>query len=281
MIQVRRPALLMLLVLIALSASEGILIARGWPVSVRGDRWLAVSATRGGVELSARSGQRRPARRGDRLDRVGDTITTGANASARLDVDTATGSIAMAENSQLRVQALGITANGGRITELLVSRGQVRVQVRRLTNPETRLEIHTPAGVSGVRGTDFGVAVQPTGQTGTATLEGQVLVSAQGQTVTVDTAFQSLTRPGEPPTPPEPLRNDPSLSIETLRVRGSSVQIVGQTDPVNLLEIDNRLQALSRAGRFDLTLPLPGNRRIEAVVTTPLGTQQRYEIAVP
>lgn len=215
-------------------------------------------------------------------------ITTGSNASAQLNVDLAVGSVIMAENSQLRVQALSITAIGGRVTELMVSRGQVRVRVRPLTNPGTRLEIHTPAGVSGVRGTDFSVAVQPTGQTGTATLSGRVAASAEGQTVIIGPDFQSSTYPGEPPTPPEPLRNDPARSIEALTVRGATVQIVGQIDPINLLEVDNQLQSISRDGRFDLSLPLPDdgaafreNRRIEATVTTPLGTQQKYELLVP
>lgn len=255
--------------------------AYGQPIFVRGDRWLAVSAVSGNVVLRNHLGQQRSARVGDRLDHVGDMITTGSNASAQLNIDLATGSVIMAENSQLRVQALSITASGGRVTELLVSRGQVRVRVRPLTNPGTRLEIHTPAGVSGVRGTDFGVAVQPTGQASTATLSGRVAASAQGQTVTIGANFQSSTYPGEPPTPPEPLRNDPTLSIEVLTGRGRAVRIVGQTDSVNLLEIDSQLQSLSRDGRFDLSLPLPRDRRIEAVVTTPLGTQQRYELSVP
>lgn len=281
MAQVRRLFLRILPIATAVGVFWGILVVQGQPISVRGDRWLAVSAVGGNVELRTYLGQQRPARIGDRLDHVGDMITTGSGASAQLNVDLATGSVIMSENSQLRVQALSITASGGRVTELLVSRGQVRVRVRPLTNPGTRLEIHTPAGVSGVRGTDFGVAVQPTGQAGTATLSGRVAASAQGQTVIIGADFQSSTYPGEPPTPPEPLRNDPTLSIEALTVRGRIVQIVGQTDPLNLLEVDNQLQSLSRAGRFDLSLPLPRDRRIEATVTTPLGTQQKYELLAP
>ena len=240
-----------------------------------------VTALSGKVDLTSYRGERRQARRGDRLDHVGDMMTTGANASARLDIDIATGSVTMAENSQLQVQTLSITPSGGRITELLVSRGQVRVRVRPLTNPDTRLEIYTPAGVSGVRGTDFGVSVQPTGQTGVATVEGRVSASAQGQTVLVGAALQSSIYPSEPPTPPEPLRNDPTLYIERLTASGATVRIAGQTDSVNLLDIGDQHQTLSRTGRFNLSLPLPRDRRIEAMVTTPLGTQQKYELAVP
>ncbi|MGB3296011.1 MAG: FecR family protein [Phormidesmis sp.] len=280
MVQVRRLPLWILLVAPALGVCLGTL-AYSQPISVRGDRWLTVTALSGKVDLTSYRSRQRQARLGDHLDRVGDMITTGSNASVSLNVDLATGSLTMSENSQLQVQALSITPAGGRVTELLVRRGQVRVRARPLTNPDTRLEIHTPAGVSGVRGTDFGVSVQPTGQTGVATIEGRVIASAQGQTVSVGTALQSSIYPGDPPTPPEPLRNDPTLYIERLTSSGTTVRIVGQTDLVNLLEIGDQPQVLSRAGRFDLSLPLPSDRRIEAMVTTPLGTQQKYQLVVP
>ncbi|MEO0769286.1 MAG: iron dicitrate transport regulator FecR, partial [Cyanobacteria bacterium J06649_4] len=163
------------------------------------------------------------------------------------------------------------------------------LRIRPLTNPATRIEMYTPAGVSGVRGTDFGVAVGPDGQTGVATFEGRVASSAQGQTVTVNAQQQTIIRPGEPPTPPQPLRDDPTLFIETLRVLPNQVdaagralaQVVGSTDPANLLELNIQQRLLDREGRFDITLPVVANGRIPAVVTTPLGTSQKYELLVP
>jgi hypothetical protein len=44
------------------------------------------------------------------------------------------------------------------------------------------LEISSPSGVAGVRGTVFGVAVDPKGKTGISTLEGAVATTAKGQT---------------------------------------------------------------------------------------------------
>ncbi|MEL7068113.1 MAG: FecR family protein [Cyanobacteria bacterium J06581_3] len=262
--------------------------AHGQRRTIRGDRWLTVAALRGYVEIQPMGETRRRARLGDRLDRVGDILTTGPQASARLEVDLAIGFVSVAENSQLQIRTLSITQNGARITELFVLRGQVRLRVRPLTNPNTRLEIHTPAGVSGVRGTDFGVTVALDGQTGVATLEGRVVASAQGQTVSVAADQQSLIRQGEAPTPPAPLRNDPTLYIEVLRVTDTTdeqnrplVQVAGYTDVVNLLRLAGEQVTLNRNGRFDMFLPIMANRRVEALVTTPLGTTQTYELVVP
>ena len=190
--------------------------AAGAPLTLQGNRWLVVDQRRGDVTFTPYQQSSRQVQIGDRLTNVGDVLTTGANASARLEVDQQTGFVMMAENSQIQVRSLSITRSGGRITHLNVSKGQVRLRVRPLTNPDTQLELHTPAGVSGVRGTDFGITVQTDGQTGVATIEGSVFTSAQGETVTVGANAQSTIIPGEPPTPPEPLRNDPALFIEQL-----------------------------------------------------------------
>jgi hypothetical protein len=221
------------------------------------------------------------------LEEVGDTLITGQNSSAKLGIDTGIGTISVSENTTLQVQKLDTASDGGKITLLKVTGGQVQLRVRAFTHRESILEIQTPAGVSGVRGTEFGVSVQPSGATGVATLEGSVAASAQGQTVDVDAGLQSRIIPGEPPLPPSPLKDDPSLDIRYLAiVRPSAVgqrtvRIVGQIDPVNLLVIADQTQNVERSGEFDLQIPLPTNRQISAVVITPLGTRQAYELVVP
>lgn len=279
MVKIRRS----LLIAVILGFFVSVAAANGQALTIRGDRWMAITELNGKVEVITYQGVRRQAQPGERLASVGDTLITGAHSSARLEVDQGTGYVNMAENSQLRIQALSVTRNGGRVTELAVNRGQVRLRIRRLTNPDTRIEVHTPAGVSGVRGTDFGVSVQPSGQTGVATIEGSVATSAQGETVIVVADTQSTIYPGEPPTPPAPLRDDPTLFVEVLSAISNSTKarIVGYTDTVNLLEINRNTQTLSRDGRFDVEVPLSGDRRIEALVTTPLGTEQAYELMVP
>ncbi len=107
-------------------------------------------------------------------------------------------------------------------------------------------------------------------------------MSAQNQTVLVDGNQQSTVRLGEPPTLPEPLRDDPTLFISNIKPdRRGSVQVSGSTDPVNLLEVSEELRNIDDAGQFDLTLELPQDRRIQVQVTTPLGTKQAYELVVP
>lgn len=282
--KVRRSVFLSLL----LGLLVGLPAAYSQSRTIRGDRWLTIAALSGDVWIVPYQGQRRQARVGDRLSHVGDVLITSPDSSVRLEVDLATGFVSMAQNSQLQIRTLSVTDTGGRITELFVLRGQVRLRVRPLTNPSTRIEIYTPAGVSGVRGTEFGVAVAPDGKTGVATLEGRVFTRAQGQTVFVDALQQTTMRLGESPTPPVPLRDDPDLSIEVLRPLPSRdqqgrllVQVAGYTDFANLLAVNNEAQVLSSEGRFEVSVPLPESRRLPVLITTPLGTQQQYELVVP
>lgn len=256
---------------------------------VPGDRALGITQTQGYVEIIPRDGRRRQAQRGDRLSNVGDVLITGPDSSARLEMDQAIGVVTMAENSRLQLRTLSVTIGGAYLSDLFVSQGQVRLRVRPFTNPGTRLEIYTPAGVSGVRGTDFGVSVRPDGQTGVATFEGSVASSAQGQTVIVNALQQSLIRPGEPPTEPVPLTDNPALLIKTLRALPGQVdaagrqlaQVSGSTDFVNLLELNQQQRRLNRQGEFDIILPMSAGRTIPAAVITPLGTRQVYELLVP
>ncbi len=253
------------------------------PLSVRVDRWLELRNVSGTVDF-LRSGQWLPAQVGQRLETVGDGVRTGAGSLARLAVDTQVGFVSVSENSTLRITQLYTTLRGGKVTELDVSRGQARVFVRPFTNPDSRLEIRTPAGVNGVRGTNFGIAIQPSGRSSLVVEEGLVVSEAQGVSVPVNAGFQNFTVPGEPPSEPVPITEDPSLNLSRLerqRSEGESIVVVeGRTAPVNLLVIDDETQEIDRDGNFELELPIT-DRRIEVTVVTPLGTMQVYELVVP
>jgi hypothetical protein len=244
------------------------------------NRWLEVRRPIGQV-LYSRGQKSQPARSGMRLQAVGDAITTKQSSSTILAIDQGTGFINVSENSNINVQKLLKGRAGEHITQLQVKAGQVRLQVRPFTNSTSRLEIQTPAGVAGVRGTEFGVSVQQNGKMGVATIKGGVATNAQGQTVLVGAGFQNITIPGEPPSAPVPLREDTRLNIRQLVANGSQVRIVGIVDPVNLLTIAKQTQNTDKSGNFDITVPLLANRRVEAVVVTPLGKKQVYELAVP
>jgi hypothetical protein len=250
------------------------------PLRVKVNRWLEIRRTIGEVIYSSKQ-KSLPANNGMRLQSVGDTITTKKGASAVLAMDIGTGFINIAENTTVTVNKLDTGSRGERITELQVKSGQVRLQIRRLTHDTSRVEVLTPAGVAGVRGTEFGVNVQNDGKTGVATKKGSVATAAQGKTVLVDAGFQNFTIPGEPPSPAVPLQDNPRLNILQLLANGNQARIVGNVDPVNIVNIFQKPINIDPTGKFDITVPLPPNRKVEVMVITPLGTQQPYQLAVP
>ncbi|MEL6382614.1 MAG: FecR domain-containing protein [Cyanobacteria bacterium J06626_18] len=254
----------------------------GWTQQVRVNRFLALQSLSGNVSLQSSSGSR-TAEVGDRLSQVGDGLTTGQGSIASLSVDTGIGSVEVSENTQMRIRRMDIATDNGRITHLDVPQGQIRLEVRSFTHEGSELEIHTPAGVSSVRGTEFGVTVQPDGKMGVATLEGGVATLAQDQTVEVPEGFQNLTVPGDPPSPAVPLRDDPTLDFEIRRIiEGGNrrLEFVGRVDPVNLVLVEEESQTIDQDGTFTRDfLPIRGTR-LQVTVITPLGTRQDYDVAI-
>jgi FecR protein len=249
-------------------------------LNVRVNRWLEVQQISG--MATHRQGERsRTARVGDRLQSVGDSLVTAADSTATLAVDTQIGTIEVAENTSVLVKALETTPSDGRITRLQVDRGRVQLRIRPFTNPDSRLEIETPAGVSGVRGTEFGVVISPTGKMGVATLEGSVVTNAQGEEVAVPAGFQNVTLPGEPPTQPVPFTNQPNLEYQVERIIRRSIRRIvvnGQVDPTSTVLIKGEPQEIDREGRFSLLLPAPSRLRLTVTVITPLGQEQSYDL---
>ncbi len=265
---------------VILLAIPGSLAQKNVPVRI--DRWLSIQQTSGNVTYQRRS-VNRSAKVGDRLEAVGDGLTTGSGSSASLMVDTGIGTINVLEKTKLSVQALDVAPDYGRITRLQVSQGQVRLKLRRFTNRGSRLEIRTPAGLSGVRGTEFGVLVQADGKTGLATLSGAVVTGAQGRSVSVPAGFQNFTIPGEPPSVPVPLRDDTRFQYELQQEIDQGVRkirLIGQVDPVNSVTVDGQPQTTDRTGRFDALYFAPSFLRIQVVVTTPLGKTESYDLAL-
>jgi hypothetical protein len=248
---------------------------------LRVNRYLEVRSIFGNV-IYGNQQTSQPANVGTKLQKVGDSIGTGKNSRTMLALDTEIAFVEVAENTKLQIQKLHSTSNNGKVTELLLTGGQVRLKVRPLNNRESRLEIKTPAGITGVRGTEFGVSVQPSGKTGVATLEGQVVTSAQGKTVSVNKGFQSFIIPGKPPSPPVRLQDDTSLQIKILADMGNQqAKIAGKVDPVNLIILANESLITNQNGEFEVITALPNNRKIAVSITTPLGKKQKYELAVP
>lgn len=247
---------------------------------VRVDRGLEIRSLAGQVNRLQKVSSK-PARVGDLLQAIGDGLATGKGSKAVLFVDTGIGVVDVAENTNLVVQELSFAPDNGRITRLFVSQGQARLRVRPFTHRGSKLEIRTPVGLSGVRGTEFGVAIQPNGKTGLAVLEGQVASAASGKEVAVDGGFQNFTLPNEPPSSPVPLRNDTRLTYSFQRViQGGirKVQLSGQVDPVNGVQVNGVPQVTDRTGRFKTALENFPPPMFQVLVQTPLGKEQRYDL---
>jgi FecR protein len=245
---------------------------------VRTGSWLEVQAFKGDVTYYGRRHLR--AWVGLRFKNTGDALETGRNATAVLALQSGLGTIYVAEQTKLTVRQMTTTPDGGIVTLLEVSQGQVRLKVRSLTNPSSRLEIITPSGVAGVRGTEFGVSIQPSGQTGIATRSGLVGAVAQGETVAVAQAMQSLVVPQSPPTTAQLLRDDPGLTLDVARPEGKQIRLIGKIDPVNIMLIEGQPQNTDRDGAFDRLVGQWRGNVIQVKVITPLGTMRRYELPV-
>jgi hypothetical protein len=251
-------------------------------LQVRTNQWLQVEQVQGFAILRKRD-RVSQAQVGDRLQLEGDEISTGNDSSVLLKVDTEIGTVEVGENTVLRIRSLQIAEDNGRITRLEVLRGRARLQVRPFNHFGSRLEIFTPTGVSGVRGTQFGIVVDPSGKTALATLEGRVSSQAQRQDVMVSAGRQNFTIPREPPSVATQLNNDPQLSYQVVKKidkLNRYVRLLGKIDPTHLLSVNGVAQSTDRFGRFSIAFPATSRIRAEIVVTTALGNRRVYEVTI-
>ncbi|MEO0801532.1 MAG: FecR family protein [Cyanobacteria bacterium J06642_2] len=251
--------------------------------SSRATRWLEVRRVEGEVTHQGRDLEVSPAILGERLTQTGERLTTGAQSSALLAFDDGIGFARVTEETEMAVTQMDVSAGQGKITRLSVPRGNVTLQIRRFTNPNSRLEVETPAGIAGVRGTVFGIGVSPTGKMAVATQEGAVAAIAQEQTVLVEDGFYSLVVPGQPPTPPRELTGSLELEVEQLgTVEPDSTEaggrIVGRVDPVNAVYLNGEAIEIGLDGNFDNVFPIRDDFRLDVVVRSPLGGEERYEL---
>lgn len=238
--------------------------------------WLMVQRLKGDVTYRRRS--IRVARLGDRLDQVGAGLATNERSAAKLKLDSNIGSINVAENTRLRVKNLAVRRDGARVTVLDIPRGQVRLQVRKFLNPNSRLEIQTPSGVAAVRGTEFGVSTDAEERTAVGTLSGAVETTAQKESVLVSPGFASVIWPGEAPLEPFPLDRDLRFNILDYRRMGRQVSLVGEVNRANTVLIDGQPISVSREGQVETLLTKGDNNFVEVVVSNPLGESRTEKL---
>lgn len=244
------------------------------------ERWAQVRYVQGDVTY-----QGRPAKIGDRLQ-VGEELRTGSNSRATLFFDSGIGVLLLSEQTTVQLQILETLKNGARTTRLLTQRGQVRAQVRRFTNPDSSFEIafrgnddDIEGGIAGSRGTDYGVAVGPNGQTGVSTLSGQVAVMTPAKTVLLDAGYSSLIVPGQGPTEARLTAANVELKLKLLSAtEPEKIRVTGAGDPLNLVYVNGVPVETQQNGEFDVVVPLPKNRPLQVLVRTPLGQEQIYEL---
>lgn len=244
-------------------------------------RWLELRQVTGSV--SYRQGDtRRTGVVGDRLQAVGQGIVTGARSSAVLAVDDGIGFIQIAENTDLEVKTLQRTGSGGKITELRVLRGQARLNVRPFNNPESRLEIQTPAGVAAVRGTEFGVTVTSNGRSGISTRSGLVSVSAQDAAVPVGVNQFSTIVPGQSPTPARPIRLNTTLTVQSLVPQVTNQLLLSAvTEAPNLVWVNSQEIVVDDNGQIRALVTIPSDRRLVVLVRNPFGEDRTYLYTIP
>jgi hypothetical protein len=250
-------------------------------VQARFDRAFTLKNLAGQVDLKPNQQAWRRAQNNDLITSVGDQLKTGARSRVDLQLDVGIGTIQVAPSTLIQLRAIQRNADESRVSLFYMPYGSARIKLRRFTSPNTRFEIETPAGVSGVRGTEFGVAAQPSGKTSVAVLDGQVNTSAQGQDVGVDAGFQNFTIPGEPPSPPVPLTEDTNLDyqLEKRVVRTQrQLKFVGKVDPVNVVFANGKVVDTDRLGQFQVVVPVTSYPRLAVIVQTPLGKEQRYDL---
>ena len=248
-----------------------------WGQSIRRGGWLELSSLKGKA-IYQRDRIRQKAWTGMRLHRVGEIFETGQGAAATFKLDQGLGTIQVSEQTRFRIKALHKTITGGRVTLLTVLQGQIRLKVRPMSNPSSRLEVFTPVGINGVRGTEFGVSVQPSGKASVATLSGQVDTTAMGQTQEIAKGLQTLTMPGEGPQPPSSLQDNPNAFVTRSQVEGSILKLVGTTDAVNTILLNGDPQDTDREGNFDLSFPVGNAAFVNLRVITPLGKQKDHQL---
>ncbi len=241
--------------------------------------WLEVRQTQGRVIIT--SSPPKMAKVGDRLSKIGDSLETGANSSAILILDRGIGTINVAEKTNLRIRRLARLRSGARVTTLNLDQGQVRLNVRKFNNPESRLEIKSPAGVAAVRGTEYGISLSKDGRMVVATESGLVTAAALGRTVYLEPDFGSRLRPSQLPSPPRLIDHELWIKLDGTEINGRQIYVSGEVDPLNSVSIGDNEIVIDDNGRFEATIPLPNSTSLfdfEIEVSNALGENRQHSL---
>ncbi len=249
---------------------------------------------------------------------TGEELVTGENTTVRLRIEGRGGSIEVAEFSRFIVgnlasEAIDLEISQGRAVFALPSSSPrnsaglenfstVATGLKTLELPDFaprniedspaeiaqnsprgnyNFRVRTPTGVTGVRGTAFGVDVGPNGQTGVSGVSGTVVAAAQNQEQLVNGGEYVVISPNSPPTLAQPTPREAKLKLLVHQTRsGSQVRVFGQVDRLDLVYINGQAIETDPDGKFAVILDRPTSRRLRFVVRGPAVRERVYEIPV-
>ena len=151
-----------------------------------------------------------------------DVVNTQASARARVALDDGSVLNVGSESSIKVVKHDG----GAQQTELEVTYGKIRSQAQKITKPDGKFEVRTPAGVAGVVGTDFFVAFDTsTGTMNVIVFEGIVKVcNLAGVCVEVKAGQMTNVRSNDSTGPQAPTQ----ATLDLLTDAGSTTDVGGR-----------------------------------------------------
>lgn len=96
-------------------------------------------------------------------------------------------------------------------TKIYLKSGRIQNKTNPQKQPGSRFEISTPSAIAAVRGTEFRISADNSGDSRTEVLTGGVSVSGSGSASDIDAGFGTITKPGKQPTAPVKLLMPPTL----------------------------------------------------------------------
>lgn len=170
-----------------------------------------VSVVQSAMETKKGGGGFQTAIDGDTLA-SGDQVRTDANGRGFLTFfDGST--VEVEPGAQLTVQEVQRGGDGSVVIRVEQTLGRAWINVQKFTNPNSRFEVKTPSQTAVVRGTAFMITVALDGTTTVETLDGTVVVQAQGVQQTVAAGQQTTVVTGQAPPPAQPIPPTPTLRI--------------------------------------------------------------------
>ena len=95
------------------------------------------------------------------------------------------------------------TSTSHLLHDLYLRAGRMASKVREATGETSRYNVHTPAAIASVRGTEFRVAVDEAEKTFTEVIERRVTVDAASKSVDLAEGEGTMVKKGDPPSPPQ------------------------------------------------------------------------------